>query len=99
MNPTTEQLEAASEYVLAVRTAAMEAIAKIPPPKAWDDPGRTILMSVDGLIAVIAMYVEASGLAATPRDKRHFADECRAGLLKGMKAARVELDTAFAAND
>lgn len=90
MEFTQQQLEDAGGYMLAVRDAVMHAIASIEPPSSLADE-TVISVSIDGLLATVAMYAEASGIAPTLRHKRYFADECRSALLKGMKEAREEL--------
>lgn len=84
------ELEAVSARQMAVMDGSLKLIAELP-----DDPSlipaANIMSTVDGLVGAIAMIAEASGLVATPRHKRHFADNVKVAVLKSMKEARAEI--------
>ena len=100
MQLTGAELEAVGARQMVVMRGALELLAELP-----NDPilirEANIMSTVDGLVGAIAVVAEGSGLFATPRQKRFFADNVRVAVIKSMKDARVNLAAELmdAAND
>lgn len=71
-------------------------VAELPLSEALD-PARSVLTTIDGLVAAAAMIAETSGLVRSQRDRRELADEMRTAMLKSMKSARDEIGDALPA--
>ena len=90
MQLTQEDLEAVSLRQMTIMDGALKLLGELPddPNLCWE---ANVMSAVDGLVGAIAMMAEASGVASTPRRKRHFADNVRTAVLKSMKEARAEI--------